>query len=247
MPFGIASLVSCVLSGAFSSDTIYQYKQAASGRYNDWKPILQTLITYTLPLKLTGRAEAIVLFQIIEYSCILAYMGYVILKYSGKGYAVFTFLYILLNPVTGNIVVYPWKDVTFAMFVVLLMTFGLQIHITDGHWLDSTRAVLLLDIVLAAATIVRHNVFLFTIPFWVAILIRIEKKRRIQIVLLFTACIIVVKGSVRMALEVPEIWDHIARGMGLPMSVLGNIPKESPESLDEETKEFLYSVASPKK
>lgn len=233
--------------GAFSSDTIYQYKQAASGRYNDWKPILQTLITYTLPLKLTGRAEAIVLFQIIEYSCILAYMGYVILTYSGKWYALFSLLYILLNPVTGNIVVYPWKDVTFAMFVVLLMTFGLQVHMTDGHWLDSRRAVLLQGIVLAAATIVRHNGFLFTIPFLAAILIRIGKKRRIQIVLLFTVCVVAVKGPVRMALEVPETWNHTARVMGLPMSVLGNIAKESPESLDEETKEFLYSLAPSKK
>ncbi len=232
--------------GAFSIDAVYQYKQVVSGRYNDWKPILQTLITYTLPLKLTGKPEAIVLFQIIEYSCVLTYMGYVILKYSSKWFAVLALLYILLNPATGNIVVYPWKDVTFAMFAVLLMAFGLQVHITDGKWLDSKKTVFLLGAVLTAATVVRHNGFLFTVPFLAAVLVRTNKKRRIQVILLFLVCASVIKGPLKMALEVPETWNHTTRVMGLPMSMLGNIAKESPESLDDTTKEFMYSVASPK-
>lgn len=232
--------------GAFSSDTIYQYKQTISGKYNDWKPILQTLITFTLPMKLTGRPESIVLFQIVEYSCVLAYMAYVILEYSNTCLAILSLLYILLNPVTGNIVVYPWKDVTFAMFAVLLMAFGLQIHITDGHWLDSRKKVFLVGIVLTIATVVRHNGFLFTVPYLAAVLFRTDKKRRIQIFLIFLICTGVIKGTVKMGLETPEYWNHTSRVMGLPMSMLGNIAKESPESLDETTKEFIYSVASPK-
>lgn len=231
--------------GAFSTDAVYQYKQALSGRYNDWKPILQTLFTYTLPLKLTGRPESIILFQIIEYSCILAYAGYVIWKYSSKWLASAVLLYILLNPVTGNIAVFPWKDVTFAMSAVLLTAFGLQIYMTDGKWLDSGRHVFLLGILLAAASIVRHNGFLFTIPFLAAVLVRTGKKQRIQILLIFTVCAGVIKGPVRMALEVSESWNHTTRVMGLPMSVLGNIARESPEAFDEETEAFMYAAASP--
>lgn len=229
--------------GAFSTDAVYQYKQALSGRYNDWKPILQTLITFTLPIKLTGRADAIVLFQIIEYSCVLAYMAYVILKYSNKWFAIVSLAYILINPITGNLVVCPWKDVTFAIFAVWLMTFGLQIHMTDGKWLDSKRNIFFLSIVLIVTTIVRHNGFLFTLPFLAAVLIRMERRKRIYILLLFAAGYGLIRGPLYAGLEVEEQWDHKTRVLGVPMAILGNVAKESPDLLDETTRKFVYEVA----
>lgn len=233
--------------GAFSSDTIYQYRQYLTGAYNDWKPILQTLITFSLPMKLTGRPESIIFFQILEYSCALTYMAYVILKYSNKIWAIFALLYILLNPVTGNILVYPWKDVTFALFCVLLMTFGFQIHVTDGKWLETSKIrFTIFSIVLAIATIVRHNAFLFTIPFLIAILTRINRKKRFHMLFIFIICISLVKGPISMVLEVDESWNHTTRVLGLPMSVLGNIAKEAPDSLDNDIEEFIFSVAPEK-
>lgn len=231
--------------GVFTEDAVYQYKQALSGQYSDWKPIIQTLITFTLPIKLTGVPESIVLFQIIEYSCILAYMAYVMMKYSNQWFALAALAYILLNPATGNMAVSPYRDFTFAMFTILLMAFGIQIYMTHGGWLESKRAMVIFTIVLAIATLVRHNGFMFTVPFLVAVLIWMNKKGGIRIFFLFLICTVVLKGPVRLGLEGPEPWNHTTRLMGLPMSVLGNVAKESPESLDEQTKEFMYSVASP--
>lgn len=229
--------------GAFSSEAMYQYKQAMSGQYNDWKPILQTLITFTLPLKLTGKAELIVLFQIIEYSFILTYMAYTIMKYTGIRIAVPALLYILLNPVTGNMAVSPCKDVTFAMFAVLLMTYGLQIHITDGGWLDSSKNILMFCFALIAATVVRHNAVLFTGPLTVAVFLHISSKRRFQISLFFLICFGLIKGCLYPMLEVEEEWYPKTRVLGLPMTMIGNTVKEAPESLDGEIKEFVYAVA----
>ncbi|MCI8592058.1 MAG: hypothetical protein HFI88_06875 [Lachnospiraceae bacterium] len=230
--------------GAFSSDAIYQYEQALTGRYNDWKPILQTLITFTLPMKLTGKPESIVLFQIIEYSGVLTYMSYSILRYCNRPAAVLTLLYILLNPVTGNILIHPWKDVTFAMFAVLLMVFGLQIYITDGAWIHSKKSVIILGITLAVTTLVRHNGFFFTIPFLIAVFIHTNKKIRLQILFIVVICIGIVKGPLNHSLEVYESWNYSTRVLGLPMSVLGNIVKEAPEVLDDATETFVLSVAS---
>lgn len=230
--------------GAFSTDAFYQYKQALSGKYNDWKPILQTLITFTLPMKLTGKPEAIVLFQIIEFSGALAYMSYVILKYSNRITAIVILSYILLNPVTGNMLIHPWKDVTFAIFAVLLMTFGFQIYVTNGAWVNSKKSVVLLGIALTAATIVRHNGFFFTVPFLIAVFLNVNKKRFLQVLLVFLLCTGAVKGPINYSLEVYEHWNHSTRVLGLPMTVLGNIVNEAPEAFDDATEEFVFSVAS---
>lgn len=229
--------------GAFSTDAVYQYEQALSGRYNDWKPILQTLITFTLPVRLTGRVDSIVFFQIAEYSAALTYMAYVILKRSNKWIAIGSLSYILVNPVTGNMVICPWKDVTFAIFAVLLMTFGLQIFATGGGWLERKRNLALLGAALLIATIVRHNGFLFTIPFLVAVLVHLKRKRRIWFLIFFAAGIVLIRGPVYAGLEVEEQWNHKTRVLGAPMAMLGTVVREAPELLGEEAQEFVYRVA----
>lgn len=230
--------------GAFSSDAIYQYEQVVSGQYNNWKPILQTLLTFTFPWKLTGRVDMIVFFQIVEYSCVLAYMAWVIWKHAGMHIAIPALLYILLNPVTGNIIVCPWKDVTFAMFAVWLMTFGVQVHITDGSWLESKGHRVLFSFVLVVTTFLRHNAFLFTLPLFIAVAFRIERKKRIRIMLFFLICSGLIEICLYPMVSVEEQWYPKARVMGVPMTILGNAAKEAPESLDPETEAFVYSVAS---
>ena len=80
----------CCQPGAFSVDSIIQYTQAASIEpYNDWHPVLQTLLVFTLPLKLTGSLNSIVLFQIIEFSLVLAYMAYTIAELGSVRFAFF--------------------------------------------------------------------------------------------------------------------------------------------------------------
>ena len=229
--------------GAFSTDAVYQYKQALTGRYNDWKPILQTLITFTLPVRLTGRVDSIVLFQMAEYSAALAYMAYVIFKRSNIWAAFLSLLYILINPVTGNIVICPWKDVTFAIFAVLLMTYGLQIFATEGGWLEKKGSLLLLCAVLVVTTMVRHNGFLLTAPFLAAVLVHLKRKKRIWFVLLSAACVVLIRGPLYAKLEVEEQWNHKTRVLGAPMAVLGTVAKEAPDSLSEEAREFVYRVA----
>ena len=67
--------------GAFSPDSIDQLGQVISGKYNDHHPVLQTLFAFALPLKVTGKVEAIVIFQIIEFSGIFAYLAYTFLEF----------------------------------------------------------------------------------------------------------------------------------------------------------------------
>lgn len=231
--------------GSFSADAIVQYSQAVNGNYNDAHPVLQTLFTYTLPLKITGRTDSIIMFQIFEYSCVLSYMSYTLSRYVSKKYAIFSLLYILLNPVTGNILMNPWEDVTFAMSVVLLMVFGFQIYITDGKWLEQKGKICFFIIVLTAATLFKHNAALFTIPYLIGVLMYISNKELyLKLIMYFVILLMIIRDPVYYTLNVTEPEQRQVEMLGLPMTMLGNVAKESPESFDQTTGEFIFSVAS---
>lgn len=101
--------------GAFSSDSISQYGQALSGVYNDWHPYWHTLVFFTLPLKLTGQAASIVLLQMVYFALALGYSALVVYKIAGLRIGIISLMYVLLNPYTGHILLFPWKDVGFAI------------------------------------------------------------------------------------------------------------------------------------
>lgn len=230
--------------GAFSPDSINQYGQALTGEYNDHHPVFHTLFAFTLPLKLTGKAEAIVLFQMIEYSCVLAYLAYTILEYINTKWAIFSLLYILLNPMGGRILIHPWKDVSFAGAATLLMIFGLRIHWTEGGWLNKRGRIWALVFTLIAAISFRHNGILFVVPFLLAVLIRIDTRKRLEIIVPFIILSILIKGPIYKALNVEKMEGKKIETLGAPMTTLGNVAKEAPDAFDEETSRFIFSVAS---
>lgn len=206
--------------GVFSAESIGQYRQALSGEYNNTAPVLQTWIAFTLPIKMTGRADFIILFQIVEYSAVIAYMLYVLLKYGGKCIAILAFLYIMLNPVTGNVAIYPGNNTTFTMFAILLMTLGLQIHITDGKWLDQKTALPLLTIVLTVTTFVNPRGLLFTAPFLAALLFRFDRKRRLRfLILLILGLDIIMSRIYLVAPEAAKIWNYEAEQIKFPSNI----------------------------
>ena len=130
--FGLISIFFCLnlivllvwfvayFPGGFSPDSINQYEQAISDNYNDWHPFLHTVLFFSIPLKLAGNPSAIVLFQIVAFAGILAYCAVSISRHFGIKIALFSNAYIVLNPYTGSIAVYPWKDVGFAMVALFI-------------------------------------------------------------------------------------------------------------------------------
>lgn len=165
-----------------------------SGKYNDHHPVLQTLFAFALPLKLTGKVEAIVIFQIIEFSGILSYLSYTLLEYGNKRVAIFSILYILLNPMGVRILLHPWKDVSFAGAATLLMVFGLRIYLTNGKWLERKGRILLIMFPLIGTTFFRHNGVLFTLPFLFAVLMCIGIRKWLKIIVIFIVLSVFIRG-----------------------------------------------------
>ena len=164
--------------GAFSPDSFNQYEQALTNQYNDWHPVLHTLLAFKLPLLMSGGWNgSMVLFQVLCFSFSLGYCFHVIFRYAGKWFTVASMVFILTNPLSGNIAMYPWKDVAFSMGALLLMVFSLQIFMTRGKWMSEPMHMAAFISVFVLTTIFRHNAVLFTLPLLFAVLFQIHIKR----------------------------------------------------------------------
>ena len=232
--------------GAFSADSITQYRQAVTGEYNNWHPVLHTLLGFQLPLTLTGGwAGSVVLFQLILFTFAAAYAAYTILRHSNIPYAVLSLLFILISPVTAAISVYPWKDIPFAIMALLAVSYAANTYFTKGEWLKKRSHIVAVIVVLVLATVFRHNAILFTLPLLIAMMLYLKRKAVIITALCFAAAIILIEGPLYAMLHVTQPGDRTEEMLGVPVSVIGAVAKQNPNALDPETKQFIYSVAPP--
>lgn len=230
--------------GGFSLDSINQYTQAVNNVYNDWHPVIQTLFAFKLPLSLTGGwSGSIVLFQILCFSAVLGYSLDVISKYTNRNYAILSMLFVLLNPQTGNICMFPWKDISFAIGALLLLTYSLQIYISKGTWLNALPNLVMYIITGVLTTLIRHNALLFTVPLVVASLFYCRRKQSLIICISIAAMCLGIKYPLYSALDVEQPNERKIETLGLPMTVIGASVTYAPYTVDEETLDFAYKVA----
>lgn len=228
--------------GGFSVDNLEQYSQAMNGNYNDWHPVWHTLLFFTLPVKLSGLSAAIVFLQIVYFSLILGYMAETLHELISLRFAVIAVAYIILNPYTGKIAMYPWKDMAFGMASLWAMTFVVRIYYMGGQWSDKKGRVILMGIVLASATLFRHNAILFTIFLIFGLFFFLKRKQWLKLMITFFVVIVCIKGPIYSAISVIAPNQRLVETVGLPLTILGNVVKETPEALDEEMQEFAYTI-----
>lgn len=233
--------------GSFETDCITQLKQVVSGSYDDWHPVWHTLVFFTLPYRLTGRAAAVTLFQIIYMSLALGYMSSVIYKHFGIVWSVIAYLYIVLNPFTLYLTVSPVKDVGFATVCLVAMSIAFDSIFDPNRQLGIRIWIkyVFMGFMLASSAIFRHNGILFGAFLLFAMFFAIDRKRWIISLLSTAAFYVLIQGPVFKLVGATHIDSQVIQVVGLPMSIIGNVAKATPELLDEETREFVYTVAPP--
>ncbi|MBQ9334738.1 MAG: hypothetical protein IJS12_10435 [Lachnospiraceae bacterium] len=252
MAFLISTLICLVITavwfiafrpGSYEQDNIAQLKQAISGEYDSWHPIWHTLVFFTLPYKLTGRAESVVVFQMICFSISVGYMFMVLYRYIGMVYAVIAASYVMLNPFTGFILLFPFKDVPFATAGTLAMAMTAQIFFSGGEWSGKWYKCALLGFMLTNATLFRYNGVLLTGMILLALLFNVKFRQWIVIAAGFALTMIVIQGPVYHGLNAHISKTDVVQTVGFPMSIIGNAVKETPEVIDQDIVDFAYSYA----
>ncbi len=106
--------------GLYSPDSNDQLRQVVSGIYSDWHPVIHTGLFFTLPLQIFHSNEVIVFLQILWFSLAFSYLLTIMRIYGSTiKFVVVCMAVILLSPMTGNILMYPWKDCRLAVFGII--------------------------------------------------------------------------------------------------------------------------------
>ena len=227
--------------GSFSYDSIWQYGQALSGEYNDWHPVWHTILFFTLPLKIFGKPEAIIILQNIYLALILGYMAVTITEIWNIKAAVLSIAYIVLNPYIGCVMLFPWKDVAFALGGLLCSIIAVKLVLKREETYKLWKLIAL-GILLSWTTIFRHNAILFTAPLIVVLAFHVDKKTWLKIFAAFAVSLFVIKVPLYNALGVEKSENGVVEKVGLPLTVIGNVVTETPQLMDEELSEFAYSI-----
>lgn len=243
----LAVLGCCFLAvkpGGFDGDPGTQLRQALSGQYNDYLPVVHTLLAFRLPLALTGGwIPSVILFQILLFSAALTYLCETVRRYADTFWALLSLAVILLNPITQSYLMYGYKDDTFGMCAMMLVCMNAHILFSRGEWLKKPLHILCFGGCLALTCLVRYNGVLFAVPCLLGAGLCASRKRTLAAggvaLLLFAG----VKGPLFSLMGVEKAEDRSSQTMGLPMAVIGGAVTYRPERLDEELLDFAYSVA----
>ena len=243
----IAVLGFCFLAvnpGGFDGDPSVQVRQVFNKEYNDYYPVLHTLIAFWLPLTITGGwFPSMILFQILLFSITLTYLCDTVRKYADTFWAFVSLVVILANPITQSYLMYGYKDETFGICTMILVCMNARIFFSKGAWLKQPARLFAFAIMLAVTSIIRHNGILFAIPCAMGAALCVNWKYTLTILCVTLSVFIGIKGPLYSAIGVKKAEERTSQTIGLPMSVIGGAVTYRPERLDQELLDFAYGVA----
>ena len=152
----------------------------------------------------------------------------------------------MLNPATLTIFITTPKDSSFSMALLIVTAFAIRIYFTRGKWLEGIIHNIMFIAVLTAGTLFRHNGILFTLPMLLGVSLCIKKRHAFILLVCFIGMIYAVRYPLYDSLNVIRPDRRQIETIGVPMCMIGNAVKETPELLDKDILDFAYSIAPAK-
>lgn len=233
--------------GGFSPDSITQLNQVLTGSYTNWHPILHTWLFFWIPWKLFHLPAGIVFYQILLYSLAVGYLYRVLCRRGcSMVFLLLSFLFLILNPQTARIMLFPWKDSALTIVALVIFAQIIEIYETDGAWLKKWHHFLSFSALCFISTALRHNAILLTAPIY-AILFFFQKQARKPV--LFSGLLVLfalwfLNGPVMTLANVEAPGNRQMEVLGLPMTVLSEVYTKTPEKLSVKAFGFMDSLAT---
>jgi len=241
--------------GGFHADSLGQYMQVVEGWWHDWNPVWHTIFCFGLPIWLTHRLGAVIMFQIIYFALIIGFMAETIDEYAGSKWAAGSVAVIILNPFVCINAMIADKDVDFGLACMAVMICSVRMYLynkkahsenPEGEvklWEDKVWKVLLMSFALGCSFLFRHNGPLFTLAIVIALFFIMNRKKWIIMTAVFMVMVAAIKGPLYNSLDAVKPGGRVTETVGLPLTIIANCVVENPELLDPEVKEFVYSIA----
>jgi hypothetical protein len=143
--------------GFMTDDAFYEWRQAVSGQYNDWHPILYALLIW-LVSKIYFSPSSMVITQILMVSLSVAW-GLAELENMRVSKKVLWILSLLFAVIPFNIIftLNLWKDIPYSAAIFILAVIFLKIVNSKGEWLKGRWNWLGLGLILGVISLLRMN------------------------------------------------------------------------------------------
>ena len=227
--------------GGSSPDTLEQWRQVTTGRFNDWHPFFHTLILWLLS-RICNSYSFVHLIHIVAFAVGVAYLFATLHAWGYSPLWAAVFGIIVFSPANQGQLSFASKDTALSILLLFLFTQMVNIYHSDGAWLQKRGNAIAFAALVAASTLVRHNAFLFTLPLAVGLLFRYPafRKRSIAAVSAALVLVLAVKIPLSALLKVEkDPTQTYGESIGVPMTILTSVYLKSPESLPEDARTFL--------
>lgn len=232
--------------GGGGQDEFWQYAQAVGDEpYNDWHPVLHTMLFFSLPYKLGLGYRASMLLQLVYFSAAFSYLVYTLRANSCPRAVILPICaYVWMNPYISTYLLIMLKGCAMMIFAMVLIGFYIQILCSKGQWLRNKLHLILFSAVTVMCSYMRHNAVLFTIPLLIVVIFYLLRDKKLRMtVLLVTALMFGLVKGVYWCAGVTYPGGRMVETIGLPCAVWCNVMQKAPETLPEDTRELLLSYA----
>ncbi|WMT19835.1 DUF6020 family protein [Parageobacillus toebii] len=145
--------------GTMTADSIFQWEQAHTGKFNDWHPVMYTFFIM-LVTAVWDSPAAIVIAQIIIISIVIGYCLFELEKAGAPKWAVWTVsILFAVSPVNGIYSITVWKDILYSTFILLFTTLICKLIMTNGNWLNRFPSFIFFTMAALGVVFFRHNGF----------------------------------------------------------------------------------------
>lgn len=230
--------------GFMSTDSIDQWNQAVTSNYNDWHPVIHTLLIKAIQMVWNHP----VLYSIVQMGVIAAILAYAMDYLHRRGLnknliITFSIIYACL-PNNGIYAITMWKDIPYT-YLLLLLTIYIAHIINDyeSFW-HKRKSVLVLATTLFLATTIRHNgiivyLFLAVFIFVYSIVKKSKRIKSVMVVAISLVMLVIYKGYVFDELKVspnPKGLKYYAPVHGIASIV------HNQKTINNDTKAFLEEI-----
>ncbi len=231
--------------GGVSYDASNQWRQAHSGEFNNWHPVFHTLLIW-LVTRVRDSYPFAVCMQIAAFSAAMAYLTATLNRRGAPAWlALGAHALVCASLPVRNTLMYLGKDSAMTAAVLVVAAQTVQMLHTRGAWLKRPRNAVCFGLTLAAATLLRHNAILWTLPLLICALLCFPWGRRGAALAagVTVLTLVLVRGPLYGALDVVYPDNTTEESVGIPMTILWDVRAQAPEVLDDETSAFLASLA----
>lgn len=143
--------------GIMSYDSLDQWGQIVSGRFQDAHPAFHTMSMWLIT-RLGSSPALVAISQIIMLS-VVAGWGFKIMRELGapRGLVLLACILFALLPWSGSWVIVIWKDIPYGIVLLALTLVMILIVRDNGRWLSGRWAWLVMGGLLSLAALFRHN------------------------------------------------------------------------------------------